>query len=133
MIFRLANRVFGIELSSIREILSARRITRLPGAPPTVLGLINVRGTIVTVIDLGARLTGESARAGGSVILVDHGTRAVGMAVDEVIDVQRLDDSSLGEDLDVVVSGGAVRALGRHEGHAVALLDPQDIISHVLA
>src|SRR5688572_29558867 len=87
LLFRVAGDVYGCDIDRVREIITFRRATRLPGAPPYVQGLINLRGTIVTVLDLGARLdpTRQPMRdAGGSIILVEHGARVVGVAVDEV-------------------------------------------------
>lgn len=134
VIFRLADRVFGIELGIVREIIPRRPATRLPGAPSWVPGLINVRGTIVTVIDLAARLTGAAAAADGSVVLVEQGTRVVGLAVDEVLDVQRTADAALvpgaGETLP---AGGVVSALGRMDDRVLVMLDVHDIIAQVLA
>ncbi|MEO7455174.1 MAG: chemotaxis protein CheW, partial [Gemmatimonadaceae bacterium] len=75
----------------MREIIPYRRATRLPGAPAYVQGLINLRGTIVTVMDLGVRLDPERAPVReGSIILATYGTRVAGVAVDEVMDVQTI-------------------------------------------
>lgn len=133
MIFRLASRAYGIEVDAVREIIPFRRATRLPGAPHFVVGLINVRGTIVTVLDLGARLDrAPSARGDGAVILVEHGARLVGAVVDEVLDVQRLPEAEMEAGVGDVTTGGAVRALGRLGDEVIALLDIGDIISQVL-
>ena len=132
MIFRLASRAYGIEVGAVREIIPFRGATRLPDAPHFVAGLINVRGTIVTVLDLGARLDGvSSARADGSVILVERGAKLVGALVDEVIDVRQLPEAEL--ELAVSdVAGGVARAFGQSGDEVIALLDIGDIISQVL-
>src|SRR6478752_8920491 len=91
MLFRVSGSVYGCDIDAVREIIPYRRATRLPGAPPYVQGLVNLRGTIVTVLDLGVRL--DPARPPvreGSIILAQHGTRNVGVAVDEVMDVQAI-------------------------------------------
>ena len=89
LLFRVGERVFGCDIDAVREIIPYRRATRLPGAPKSVQGLINLRGTIVTVLDVGSRLDAERPPVrDGSIILVDHGTRVVGVAVDEVMDVR---------------------------------------------
>src|SRR6478752_4141786 len=72
LLFRVSGSVYGCDIDAVREIIPYRRATRLPGAPPYVQGLINLRGTIVTVLDLGARLdaTRPAMRdMGGSIIL----------------------------------------------------------------
>jgi len=134
----VAGRVYGVELGTVREIIPARRPTRLPGAGPYVSGLVNVRGTIVTVLDLAARLAGAGERADasrgvGSIVLMEHGAKVVGVAVDEVLDVRRVAELELETEAESLVPGGAVRAVGRLDGEVVALLDIHDIIAQVLA
>lgn len=138
VVVRLAGRAFGIELTSVREIIPFRRATRLPGTGSHVAGLVNVRGTIVTVIDLRVRLGvgGEAAgatRTDGWVVLVEYGSKLVGAAVDEVIDVRRIDELELGTEADTFVPSGAVQVIGRLDDEVVALLDIRDIIAQVLA
>jgi purine-binding chemotaxis protein CheW len=134
VLFRLASRRYGIELDTVREIIPFRRPTRLPGAPTHVAGLMNVRGTIITVLDIAARLGATAAaRTQGSVMLVEHGHTVVGAAVDEVLDVRRLAEVEIGAGGEDVAPGGPVRALGRLDGEVIALLDIHDLISQVLA
>lgn len=130
--------MYGVELGTVREIIPARRPTRLPGAGPYVSGLVNVRGTIVTVLDLAARLAaaGERAEAQpgvGSIVLMEHGAKVVGVAVDEVLAVRRVAELEMETEAEALVPGGAVRAVGRLDGEVVALLDIHDIIAQVLA
>ena len=134
MLFRLGSRIYGVDLDQVREIIPFRRATRLPGAPPFVCGLINLRGTIVTVIDLGARLDGgASVRTGGSVILVEYGAKLVGLAVDEALEVQHLPDADVdATPSDGGGSGGAIRAVGRLGDTVVILLDAEEIVRQVL-
>jgi purine-binding chemotaxis protein CheW len=134
LLFRVAGSVYGCDIDAVREIVPDRRATRLPGAPPYVQGLINLRGTIVTVLDLGARLDGSRAPmrdSGGSIILAEHGTRVVGVAVDEVMDVQAIveepADAGLGES-----RGGLVRGLGHLGDDVVVLIDIHTLVTQVL-
>lgn len=79
----------------LREVLPALPLTVLPGAPGPVLGVANVRGTLVTVVD-GRRIIGESDRAApDATILVDLRGRSVGLAVDSVEDLVEVEDSEL--------------------------------------
>jgi purine-binding chemotaxis protein CheW len=97
-----------------------------------VQGLINLRGTIVTVVDLSLWLGAErSAAADGSIVLIDHGTRVAGVAVDEVLDVQMI---AL-EDVAGTVGGdrnGAVRGMGRLGDTVVILLDITSLVRQAL-
>lgn len=141
VVFRLSGGTYGIELEAVREIIPFRGATRLPGAPSCVAGLVNVRGSIVTVIDLGAQLgNASSARERSSVMLIEHGGKLVGAAVDEVLDVRRTADVELDDVETGMAAGAAVRAVGRlveeeerEGGGVITLLDIHGIISRVLA
>jgi purine-binding chemotaxis protein CheW len=132
LLFRAGDRTFGCGIDAVREIVPHRRSTRLPGAPSAVQGLINLRGTIVTVVDLALWLGGERPAAGeGSIVLVDHGTRVAGVAVDEVLDVQMVAI----EDVSGTVGGdhnGAVRGMGRLGDTVVILLDITSLVRQAL-
>ena len=128
--------MYGCDIDCVREIIPWRRSTRLPGAPAHVQGLVNLRGTIVTVLDLAARLEPEAASIdeshdGRSIILVDHGSRVVGAAVDEVMDVQAIAPEPV-EEVTGGARGGLVRGLGHLEGDVVVLLDIHMLITQVL-
>jgi purine-binding chemotaxis protein CheW len=126
--------MYGIGLDTVREILPYRGATRLPGAPDSVAGLVNVRGTVVTVLDLAARLGGRpTARGRGSVVLIERESRVVGAIVDEVLDVRRVADVEMDAGGDVSISGGAIRALGRLDGALITLVDIHGVISQELA
>jgi purine-binding chemotaxis protein CheW len=124
--------VYGCDIEAVREIIPYRRATRLPGAPKYVQGLINLRGTIVTVLDLGARLEADRAPVReGSIILATHGTRVVGVAVDEVMDVQAIAEepiaSSAGD-----LPRGLVRGLGHLDDGVVVLVNIHALVMQVL-
>jgi purine-binding chemotaxis protein CheW len=134
LLFRVGATVYGCDIDDIREIVPFRPATRLPGAPAYVQGLINLRGTIVTVLDLGARLDAMRPPIGdGSIMLValPGGTRVVGVAVQEVMDVR-----VVGTERDDVVAGSAgtevVRGLAQVDGATVILLDVHSLVRQVL-
>ena len=131
LLFRVGDRVYGCGISAVREIVPWRAATRLPGTPPHVQGLINLRGILATVIDLGIWIdAGREPVREGSIILVDHGTRQAGLAVDEVLDVQAigpepLDDMTGGR-------GGVLQGVGRMDDTVVILLDVGTLVGQVL-
>ena len=133
LLFRVAGKVYGCDIDAVREIIPYRRATRLPGAPSFVQGLINLRGTIVTVLDLGTRIDpARPAVRDGSIILATHGggTRVVGIAVDEVMDVQAISEEHVEQ------HGGArdalIRGLGHLEDGVVVLIDIHTLVTQVL-
>jgi purine-binding chemotaxis protein CheW len=133
LLFVVSGRVYACAIEPVREIIPVRRATRLPGAPEYVCGLINLRGGIVTVIDLGARLgEGTATRPDGSIILVEQGGRTVGLAVDEVRDVQPVAADRIEAVSGDRALGGIVCGIGHLDDGVVLLLDVGLVVQQVL-
>jgi purine-binding chemotaxis protein CheW len=87
--FWLDGDLFGVEVEHVQEVLRSQGITRVPLAPPAVAGLINLRGQVVTAIELRERL-GRTPRPEGQeavVIVVRLHGEAVSLLVDSIADV----------------------------------------------
>jgi len=134
LLFALGEQVYGCDIATVREIIPQRRPTRLPGAPEFVCGLINLRGTIVTVIDLGKRLERSSgAKPDGSYIMIEVGNKLVGIAVDDVMDVRALTENEIEAATADQTRGGVVRGMGRlGDERMVVLLDVITLARQVL-
>ena len=137
LLFRLASRMYGCSLGEVREIIPYRPATRLPGAPPYVSGLVNLRGTIMTVVHLGRRLgVSDETRADGSIILVEHESKCMGFEVDEVMDVQPLATDRM-EAVEGAIPGGEdvrgiVKGMGHVDGSVVVVLDVAQLVGQIL-
>jgi chemotaxis signal transduction protein len=92
LVVRVGEKEYGIPIAQVREVVRANVMVRVPGASPMVRGVINVRGTVVTVLELSVLLRARRAVTVPSVVLLEHGNRVIGVAVDAVRDV-RLDAS----------------------------------------
>ena len=132
MLFAVAGTVYGCDIGVVREIVPVRRATRLPGAPGYVRGLINLRGAIVTVIDLAARLAGSTAATDGSIVVAEYGSRHVGIAVDEVRDVQILPLERFERATGDLARGGIVSGLGHLDDGVVIVLDVAAVVRQVM-
>lgn len=132
LLFRVGGATYGCDIEPTQEIIPLRRMTRVPGAPAYVRGLINMRGTIVTVLDLGMRLDPSSAPiVEGSILLLRHRDRLVGVVVEEVIDLRTLEI----EDGDAAQRGGGgtiVRGMATLDDAPVVVLDLDALIKQVL-
>jgi purine-binding chemotaxis protein CheW len=130
LLLRVGENLYGCDIADAREIIPYRPSTRLPGAPPFVRGLINVRGTIVTVLDVGMRLEPERAPAQqGSIVLARYRDRSVGLIVDEVVDVRTL---VVDADATRAHADPIVRGLAMLDGAAAVILDLNALINQVL-
>lgn len=97
IVVEIAGQQFAIDIMSVREIRGWTASTRLPHAPNHVLGMINLRGQVLPVVDFAARLgMGESEPNGASVVIVTEiEDRLVGLMVDAVCDILTLGEGML--------------------------------------
>ena len=95
--FRVGTQDFCIDAHDVRELRGWTQETRLPSAPAYVRGVINLRGTILPVVDLAVRLgmTATDCTARSAVIVVSSGTRLVGLLVDAVCDIVEAPEDAL--------------------------------------
>ena len=156
LVFRVGTLACAAEVDQVREILPRLPTTRIPGAPPVVAGLVNVRGTLVTVVE-GWRALGQSAPSNpaaasspppdsaaltGSTIILevpgdeDNGSRRViGFTVDEVMDMLAAggaDGPLEGRQGLPGVDPTLVRAVGRRNGQLFIVLDVAALLGPIL-
>lgn len=123
LLFRIGDLACAAPATTVREILPPQRATRIPGAPPPVEGLINVRGELVTLVD-GARLLGRGPGVdGGALVLLEWAATTVALAADEVLDLVPLGSVELEAREELVgIDPGVVQAVGRHAGRSFVVL-----------
>lgn len=87
--FRVARETYALDVLRVREVLRSAEVVPVPGAPDSVLGVINLRGSIVPVVDARHRLglAPASPDAPSRVLIMESGWQAVGLRVDSVADV----------------------------------------------
>ncbi|THD62612.1 chemotaxis protein CheW [Phenylobacterium sp.] len=97
IIVEISGQRFAIDIMSVREIRGWSASTRLPQSPDHVLGMINLRGSVLPVIDFSSRLgLGESEPNTASVVIVaEIGDRLVGLLVDAVCDILTLGEGMM--------------------------------------
>jgi purine-binding chemotaxis protein CheW len=97
VVFRLANELYGADISAVREVGPLQRVTRVPRTPGYVEGVTNLRGRVIPVIDLRKRLGLPTAAATKAtriaVAEIDGGQ--IGMIVDAVVEVLRIPMNSI--------------------------------------
>lgn len=90
--FKLGNELYGIEITKIREIILVGEITQVPETPHYIKGLINLRSSVIPVIDLRARFSLPEADLGeeSRIMVLNVGNRTIGIVVDSVNEVLRV-------------------------------------------
>ena len=129
--FGLAGDTYAVRISFIAEILKPPPLTPVPRAPREIIGVMSVRGRLVTVIDLRRRfrLNEQPFDRKTRILLVDLGDEHIGLLVDEVLQVYRLAETEiepahvLGGDQPAHIAG-----IGRPEGALLILIDLKPIL-----
>ncbi len=90
--FRLAREEYGIEITKVQEIILLGQITRVPQTPDFIKGLINLRSTVIPVVDLRLRfgLAAEEPTDETRIMVVNVGGKTLGVVVDAVSEVLRV-------------------------------------------
>ncbi|HET6763180.1 MAG TPA: chemotaxis protein CheW [Longimicrobiaceae bacterium] len=138
VLFVVGEHRFGVPIGRIREIIPQRPYTPLPGSEAFVCGLINLRGRIVTVVDLGARLglAPASFHPDHSVVIVEHRGRLVGLAVQEVARIVAVDPDTLltsGDTLRALsIDRAYLRGVGEADDEIFVAVDPDQILDPIL-
>lgn len=95
--FEVSRQLFGLDIAAIREIRAWSPVTRMPGTLPYIAGMANLRGTILPIIDLGARLGWGTTQTTErhAIIVVQMDTLMAGLIVETVSDLVTLAETAL--------------------------------------
>lgn len=134
--FFLGKEEYGIDILKVQEIKGWGHVTKIPNTPDHILGVINLRGAIIPVMDLRLRFSLPAAFTPTTVTIVttvhmDNKTRTIGMVVDAVSEVYSIDEScfssapELGESIDTAYVSG----LATIEGKMIILIAVEHLVS----
>ena|SRR6266446_2165764 len=115
--FYLDKLLFGVELRGVQEVIRSLEMTKVPLAPAVVNGLINLRGQIVTAVDLRRRLELKPGPPGlpAMNVVVRSGDGAVSLLVDEIGDVVEVEETSFEPPPETLRGPGRSMILGVHK------------------
>ena len=138
--FRLANEEYGVDILSVQEIRGWNGATSLPESPPYLLGVINLRGSVVPIVDLRKRFDMAQAEFGPTtvciVVRVDapDGTRISGFVVDAVCEVYTVGDAERRPIPDAVAGRQEfVQGLATVDDKMIILLDIERLLTQAVA
>jgi purine-binding chemotaxis protein CheW len=135
--FLLAEEEYGIDILKVREIRGWQQPTMLPNSVDYVLGVINLRGTVVPIIDLRRRFSMEKSQFGKTTVVVvvkvsgRDKDRTIGIVVDAVSEVYNVADEQVrpAPDLGGAISTEFVKGLATLDEKMIILLDIDKLIS----
>ncbi len=131
--FLVDGQLFGVPAAEVMELSRFHKLTRVPLAPPAVVGLLNLRGQVVTAVDMRCRL-GLRPRPEGHLpmnVVLRREDVLVSLLVDEVGEVLELDNATYEPVPDTVrgVARELVRGVHKLPGRLLLLLDAQKVIA----
>jgi len=132
--FRLGHETYGLEILQIRELISyPENITHVPRLPSFILGMINLRGLVLPIMDLRKRFDIAHFESGPFtvIIIVQIKTKVIGLVVDSVVDVVNLQDENKLEapEESTGVNAKFVKGLANLRGEMVILLDLEQLLA----
>ncbi len=130
--FTLGNEHYGVDILKVQEIRGYDAVTRVPDAPDYIKGVINLRGTIVPVIDLRLKLRLDEARydAFTVMIVLNVEDRVVGIVVDSVSDVIPLNADQIRPtpEFGAAVDTRFISGIGTQDDRMLILLDIETLL-----
>lgn len=132
--FRLDQKEYGIDILKVQEIRGYEQPTRIANAPAFIKGVVNLRGTIVPIVDM--RLKFNCAQADYNsftvVIILNLRDRVVGIVVDSVSDVMELSAENIrsAPDVESAIDNGCILGLGSVGERMLILLDIEKLMSN---
>jgi purine-binding chemotaxis protein CheW len=133
--FRLDREEYGIDILKVQEIRGYEPPTRIANAPNFIKGVVNLRGTIVPIVDMRLKFNCSKVEYDSFtvVIILNLRSRIVGIVVDSVSDVMELPAESLkaAPDVESVIGNDSVLGLGSLGDRMLILLDIEKLMSGV--
>lgn len=131
--FRLAQEEYGIEITKVQEIILLGEITRVPQTPEYIKGLINLRSSVIPIVDLRLRfgLAQEAASDETRIMVVNVAGKTIGIIVDAVSEVLRISHDQIAPPPPAVAGLGReyLTGLVRLNNRLLILLDIDKILS----
>lgn len=132
--FQVGRETYGVPITSLHEIVRVPEITAVPDAPDYMEGVINLRGKIVSVIDLRKRLGDTSGVTGrrNRILVVEYNGRLSGLIVDSASEVLKIPAADIEPSPLVFQEGGlnCVTGLGKYRGRLIVLLDTVKLLEY---
>ncbi|KXS43580.1 MULTISPECIES: chemotaxis protein CheW [unclassified Candidatus Frackibacter] len=132
IVFDLGGEEFGVKITKVQEIIRMKELTQLPNASEFMAGIINLRGDIISVIDLRKRFGVEQKETKKTrIIIVEMDNQDVGLIVDSVSEVLRIEPADI-EDAPERIAGikdDYLKGIGKVDDRIIILLDLDQLLT----
>lgn len=133
VVFQLAGEFYGVDIHQVREIIRMPEITRVPRTPAFVEGVVNLRGSVIPIIDLRKRFGLAEGESGDEqrIVVVELDDKTLGVIVDAVSEVLRIDRQAIEPPSPYIVNVDTqyITGIARLDQRLVILLDVNRVLS----
>lgn len=133
--FRIGDQEFCVNIMSVREIRGWTPVTSMPHAPPYVLGIINLRGAVLPIVDLSLRLGMKPAEptVRHVIIVAQVGAKIVGLLVDAVSDILTVTDENVQATPDIAseLEKNYARGILAIEGRMICMIELESLFPQI--
>ncbi len=134
IMFTVGDQEFGVDIMQTREIINMTELTDMPNSPDFIKGVVNLRGEIVPIVDLQKKLMVNGKyqeEQEGRIIVVSIDDNLVGMQVNQVEGIIRLNEAEIGDAPDITqgVRRNFIKGVGKLEDRLLIILDLASILT----
>jgi purine-binding chemotaxis protein CheW len=135
--FKLTEEVFALDISRVREVMDFTTVTKVPETPDFMLGVINLRGSVVPVVDMRLKLGMEETRNSVNTCIIiaeielDGESTTIGALADSVQEVMELDPAQIEPPprMGTRLQTKFIKGMGKRDDHFIIILDLDKVFS----
>ncbi len=133
VIFNLGGEAYGLDIGTVREIIQLQAVTNVPGAAHSVEGVINLRGSVIPVVDLRKRFGLQEIERGKEtrIVVISSAGQDIGIIVDSVTEVFRISSDSIEPPSSTITTEASEYLLGivKLPDRLIILLDAEKVVT----
>jgi purine-binding chemotaxis protein CheW len=133
VLFELSGEIYGVNVAQVQSIIPMQEITIVPGAPPFVEGVVNLRGAVVPVVDMRTRFNLAPPSNGRKrvIMVIELENLQIGLLVDRVTEVTKIAEATIEPPSPLLVSveTAYLRGIGRFKEQLLILVDLARVFS----
>lgn len=130
VVFQLASEEYAVPISQVKEIINYNGATKIPNMPGYMEGMINLRGKVLAVIDLAGKFDLSTENVSGrQALIIETGGQEIGLVVDAVTEVIRLEVKMIEEANGMAKSNEFIKSIGKVDQRLLIILDLDKLLT----